>query len=369
MLQVILNEIRSCFRNGSTIFFSIFFPSLCAFFLGTLLESIEVSDSVVGELNIAYCIEGSGYSADAFEEFIVSLDREEVVNAAKITSEELDSVLENYSAAVKLSGTEITIYNGSNAVQNRTVKALIDGYNQTAAAYTAVAEKNPQTLANIELSEDGYVMPHDFGRTRTMMDYYAVAMTIVIIFFGSCISGASVYSDEYANNTIDRLNAAPISKTAVYFGKILGLLPLVLVQVGTVMTVSTLFFGAHFCITAGENLLLFTMFICSSLAALAVGVLLNLVFSKMQPWAILMPILWIMLFFSGVFHKDMYIEGLSEYLPSRIILEAAFDLTGFSRPQRAVSVTVWSLVIFAALIVLGYIKVHSRKKSPRRKNI
>lgn len=363
MLNVILNEIRSCFRSGSTLFFSILFPSLCTFFLGTLLESVEVSDSVVGELNIAYCIENGGYSADSFEEFILSLEKESVINAEKITSAELENASEKYSAAVKLSGSEITIYNGSNAVQNRTVKALIDGYNQTAAAYMSVAETNPQALVGIELSEDSYVKQHDFGRTRTMMDYYAVAMTVVIVFFGSCIAGASVYSDELAHNTINRLTAAPISKTAVYFGKILGHLPLVLVQVGTVMLVSTLFFGAHYCSTLGENLLLFVMFVCSSLAALAVGVLLNLLFPRMPSIPVLMPIIWVMLFYSGVFQKDMSIKGVSDYFPSRIILDAAFDLTSFSRTERAVSVTVWSLAIFAVLIIIGCIKVNLRRKN------
>lgn len=363
MLHVILNEIRSCFRNGSTLFFSILFPSLCTFFLGTLLESIEVADSVVGELNIAYCIETSDYSADAFEEFILALDEEEVVSAEKITADELERAAEKYSAAVKLNGSEITIYNGTSAVQNRTVKALIDGYNQTAAAYMSVVETNPQALMGTELPEDNYVQPHDFGRTRTMMDYYAVAMTVVIVFFGSCIAGASAYSDEYANSTILRLNSAPISKTAVYFGKILGYLPLVLVQVGTVMVASTLFFGAHYCNDLGGNLMLFTMFVCSSLALLAVGVLLNLLFEKMQPWAVLMPLLWVMLFFSGVFQKDIEIKGVSDYFPSRIILDAAFDLTVFSRNGKALNVTVWSIIIFAALIILGCIKVNSRRKN------
>lgn len=363
MLKIILNEMRSCFRSGTTLFFSILFPSLCTFFLGTLLESIEVADSVVGELNIAYCIETSDYSADAFEEFILALDEEEVVNAEEITAGELESAAEKYSAAVKLSGSEITIYNGTNDVQNRTVKALIDGYNQTAAAYMSVAETNPMALMSIELSEDSYVQPHDFGRTRTMMDYYAVAMTVVIVFFGSCIAGACTYTGERDDHTIDRLYSSPVSKTAVYFGKILGCMPLVLVQVGTVMIVSTLFFGAHYCATLGENLLLFAMFVCSSLALLGVGVLVNLLFPKMQPWAVLMPVLWVMLFFSGVFQKDIAIEGVTDYLPSRIILDAAFDLTVFSRTDKALSVTVWSIVIFAALIILGCIKVNSRRKS------
>lgn len=360
MLSVILNEIRSCFRSGSTIFFSILFPSLCTFFLGTLLENIEVSDSPIGELNIAYCVEDGGYSANSFEEFILSLEKENVLAAEKVSADELENAARNYSAAVKLSGSEITIYNGSDAVQNRTVKALIDGYDQTAAAYITVALSDPRALADIELSEGSFVQPHDFGRNRTMMDYYAVAMTVVIIFFGSCIAGATSYSSEYADSTILRLNAAPTSKTVVYFGKIVGYLPLVLVQVGTVMIVSTLFFGAHFCATFEENLLLFVMFVCSSLAALAVGVLLNLIFPKMQPWAVLMPILWVMLFYSGAFQKDMSIKGVSDYFPPRIILDAAFDLTSFSRTERAVSVIVWSLVIFAALIILGCIKVNSR---------
>ena len=109
--------------------------------------------------------------------------------------------------------------------------------------------------------------------------------------------------------------------------------------------------------------MLFTMFVCSSLALLAVGVLLNLLFEKMQPWAVLMPLLWVMLFFSGVFQKDIEIKGVSDYFPSRIILDAAFDLTVFSRNGKALNVTVWSIIIFAALIILGCIKVNSRRKN------
>lgn len=364
MLRIILNEIRSCFRNGSTLFFSILFPSLCTLCLGTLLESVEVSDSVVGELNVAYCIESDDHSAGGLETFLMALDEDGVINAERITPEELSTATEKYSAAIALNGSEITIYNGSNAVQNRTVRALIDGYEQSAGAYMTVAETDPMLFANIDTSSnDEYVQPKDFGRTRTMMDYYAVAMTVVIVFFGSCIAGASVYSDEHALNTIQRLNISPVSNTAVYFGKILGHLPLVLVQVGTVMIVSSLFFGAHFCATLGENLLLCAMFVCSSMALLAFGVLINLLLPKIPAMPVLMPIIWVMLFFSGVFQMDLLIDGFSEYLPSRAILNAAFDLTVFSRSDQAVSVTLWSLGVFAAFIVIGWIKVSARRRN------
>lgn len=363
MLQVILNTVRSCFRSGTTIFFSILFPSLCTFFLGTLLENIETSDDVVGEINLAYCIESSDYSAKAFEGFILSLDEENVISAEKIGAGELENAAEKYSAAVGLNGSEITVYNGKNAVQNRTVKALMDGYNQNAAAYMTVAEKNPQALANIKVTDENLVAPKDFGRTRTMMDYYAVSMTVVIIFFGAMISGAEAYHEEDTCKTINRLNISPLSRTAVYFGKIVGHLPLVFVQVGTVMIVSTLVFGAHFCASFGEDLLLFVMFICASLATLAFGVCVNLLFPKMQSWAVLMPINWIMLFFSGAYQADIAIKGVSEYLPPNILMDAAFDLTVFGRTERAVSVSLWSLGIFAALMLIGWIKVNTRRKN------
>ncbi len=58
MLSIIMNEARSFIRNGSNLFFTIFFPCACVFFLGTFLESVESSDKAVGELKLAYCADG-----------------------------------------------------------------------------------------------------------------------------------------------------------------------------------------------------------------------------------------------------------------------------------------------------------------------
>ncbi len=71
MFAVILNEARSFLRKGSSLFFCIFFPSILVFFLGTFLESVEVSDAVVGELSIAYSTQNAdSVSAVSFEKFI-----------------------------------------------------------------------------------------------------------------------------------------------------------------------------------------------------------------------------------------------------------------------------------------------------------
>ena len=76
-----------------------------------------------------------------------------------------------------------------------------------------------------------------------------------------------------------------------------------------------------------------------------------------------MPINWIMLYFSGTFNADTSIKGVTEYLPPNIIMEAAFDLTVFGRTERAMSVLLWSLGIFAVLMLIGWIKVNARRKN------
>ncbi len=364
ILQLILNEIRSYFRTPYVVFLSLLFPSLCTFLLGTLLEDVMDSDDMVGDISIAYCVEES-VSAKAFEEFIVTLEEESVLTAEKV--DEIPEKIGDYSAMVELTGSEITIYNGADAIKNRTVKALIDGFNQTAGAYTAVAVNNPRAIAEISLPDEDFTAPKDFGRTRTMMDYYAVAMAVVIVVFGAIMGGSSAYTDERNNNTLMRLDGAPVGKTTVYFAKIIGSMPMTLLQSAAVMIISTVFFGAHYCASLAENLLLFAMFVCSSLAILAVGILLDLFIKGRALMPILMVTSWAMLFFSGAFEPDISLGALSEYLPPRIILNAAFDLTVFSRTGQTVSVIAWSMIIFTVLIFIGWIKVSA--EDLRRKKV
>lgn len=368
MFAVILNEVRSFLRNGSSVFYCIFFPSILVFFLGTFLESVEVSDAVVGELNIAYCTENADFvSAAAFEKFIESLESDEVLSAKKIGGDEIsEAVSDKCCAAVELDGSDIIIHGGTNAVKNRTVKALFDSYNQTAKSYMAAAAVDPTALLSIEPASDAsYVEQKDLGTNRSMMDYYAVAMAVLIVFMGSCIAGATTYSEEHSNCTIERLNVSPVSPTAVYFGKVIGAMPMIIIQVVTVMIVSSVLYGAHYCSSIGGNILLAAMLISVSLAVLTVGILVNLFFPKILLMPIIMFVMWIMMFYSGTFAMDIHIDGISERLPPYIVQSAAFDLTVFSRPERVVETTIAALIIFAVLMVIGAIKVNRRSEIKR----
>lgn len=376
MLSIILNEVRSFLRSGSNLFFTVFFPCACVFFLGTFLESVEVSDEAVGELKLAYCVDGGDvYSAAAFEEFISSLVNEGVLSAEKVSADKISGFsAEAYSAAVELNGSDIVIHSGRDKIKNRTVKAVFDSYTRTAAAYMSVAAVNPAALADVRISgssgsggSDGdgesFVTHRDLGTNRSMMDYYAVTMTVMILFMGSCIRGAGVYEDEHTNFTISRLDASPVSRTAVFFGKIIGSLPMVLIQILSVMLVSTLLFGAHYCNTVSGNLLLAAMFIIVSLAALSVGVFLNLIFPRIPAGLVIMPLLWLAMFFSGTFAMDIHVPGLTECMPMYLIQRAAFDLTVFGRTGKALRVIAVSVAVFAVMLVLGRFKANAGRKN------
>ncbi len=365
MISVILNEARSFLRNGSSLFFCIFFPSILVFFLGTFLESVEVSDAAVGELSIAYSTQNAdaGFAA-SFEEFIKNFESGEVLSAEKISADKISgAVSEKYSAAVELNGSDIIIYGGSNAVKNRTVKALLDSFEQMTKSYMTVASVNPAALTSVGAASDSsFVKQKDLGTSRSMMDYYAVAMAVMIVFMGSCIGGATTYSNEHSNCTIDRLNISPVSPTAVYFGKIIGSMPMVVIQVVTVMIVSTIFYGARYCSDFGGNLLLALMLVSVSFAVLAAGILVNLFFPKLMSMPLIMLVMWVMMFYSGTFAMNIHIDGISERLPPYVIQKAAFDLTVFSRPERAVHTTIAALIIFAVLLLVGAVKVNIRRK-------
>lgn len=371
MKSIIINQLRSFFRNSGTVFFTVFFPAICTFFLGTFLESVQVSDYTVGEINLAYCVENADMlSAAAFESFIGELDEEGIVAAEKVSPESIENAAESYSAAVAVDGSDITVYLGSDNIKNRTVKALCDSYVQVSGAYLSVASVDPMAMMSVIMdsgsgddSAESYVREKDFGRTRTMMDYYAVTMAIMIVFMGSCMSGASVYSNEIADCTLDRLAISSVSRMKIYTGKIIGSMPILILQIMAIMLISTLLFGASYCSTAGGNILLAVMLICCSMAALAAGMLLNLLLPKVPAPAILMPVILMMLFYSGVFAMDVTIEGFSDFLPPYVMNGAATDLTVFSRPEKALRVTACALIIFFVLTVIGALKIGVRRKS------
>lgn len=284
MGAVIIKQIKEFYRDGTMIFVCVFFPVALVFILGQLLGGMmNISDATIGEIKIGYYSQMTEIENGAFEQFILSLEEEGAVLAQgfnNIERAKLSVEKGELSAAIILTDDEVRIIAGSDSVKTRTVKALSDSFLLYKSAYIAAFSNNP--TAQAAPTADSYIKVTGGGIAQSATDYYAVAMLVMVLFMSSCIGGSSCYYDEYKLNTINKLAVSPVSPSAVYFGKIIGSLPSVIIQTLSVMLASTFLIGGKYADTFMENLTLAVMFAVVSLAVLSFGVLLNLFFKRLR---------------------------------------------------------------------------------------
>jgi ABC-2 type transport system permease protein len=267
-------------------------------------------------------------------------------------------------AMVFTSPLSIEVTEGGDVYKNRAAMLIAQSFAREYAAFKTAALSSPEVFA--ELARDGIpavtglVEDKDLGVSRSMIDYYAVTMIIMIIFMGGGISGASTTFLSRQDGSLRRVTASPRSRTRLFLDSVIGTLPQSMIQAGIVMVLSTAFMGATYASTWQGNLLIFGFFVLLSLAVAAVFLLVGL-FVRVNPYIPLLAILWALLFVSGTFSKDMYIEGFSEYLPMTIAQQAIFDFTVFGRPEQLLNVLGISAVILFIACVIGSV-LYRRKE-------
>jgi ABC-2 type transport system permease protein len=126
------------------------------------------------------------------------------------------------------------------------------------------------------------------------------------------------------------------------------------------MIAAPVFLSAHYAASWQDNILLFAMLFVSGFAASAVALLLGILI-RFNPWVLLMPVMWVLLFCSGTFSKQVVIEGVTTLMPPFLIQNAAFELTLFANGAPAVIVLLVSLAVIAASAVVGGLLYNGRK--------
>lgn len=363
MGSIIIKEIREFFRNPASVFMGLLFPVLLVFFLGTMLQGIDIADYDIGEINIQYSVsDADKQSASAFESFLGGIDviksgrnndREKALSAAD--SGEID-------AYVELADGEIRLYSGKNSIANRALVSVLNSYIAVSDTYYKIAAINPSMLMNLSgtETESSFVEQEGLGISRSMIDYYAISMAVMMIFMSHIIMGAEAFNDEKKTYTMARLYTSPLGKLKIFFGKIIGILPSAVICNLTIMLFSAYGFGAHYCDNFGGNVIIFLMLCCCSAAAIAFGMLVGIII-KAPPEGVVIPVAWALLFFSGSFSKEIFFEGFSTNLPPYLIQQAAFKLTLYNESASALTVIAAALGVSVVLAALGAV-VFSRKK-------
>ncbi|MDR3364872.1 MAG: ABC transporter permease [Clostridiales Family XIII bacterium] len=349
-------------RDKSALFFSLIFPIVLVVLLGNMLAELDNPDTPVGTIGIAYSIETTEpYETQAARAFVDSLAGNggialaEARDAGEARADAASGAAD--AAIIFESPLRIRIAEGGDLYKNRAVTMIAQGFAREYASFAAIASLAPERLEGLAaagLREDGLALiaDKDLGVTRSMMDYYAVTMVVMIAFMGGGIGGASSTYFSRQDGSLRRVTASPRGRARLFLESVVGVLPQNILQVLIVMVPSALFLGAHYARAWQENLLLFAFFILLGTAVSAVFMLVGL-FIRVNPFTPLMALLWCLLFLSGSFSKDIHIEGFSEYLPMSIAQRAAFDLTVFGRPGQLLLVMAACAAILAASCAIG----------------
>lgn len=368
MIHVIIKETKDFLREKTNLFFFLMFPIVLVFLLGNLLGSMDKSEEPIGEIKLQYLVKTDNvFHTMAIESFVKAMEDDQNIifeRAAELDASKLLAGRDEITAVIEFTGDPlvINIYEGTNSIKNRTVGAIMNGFVQTNKSIAAILKTVPTALTG-GMSEQGeYVKPKDLGINRSMLDYYAVTM-IAMICFMSIILGSTAFMGERQNKTINRLMIAPKNKIILFLSKILGLLPQTILQILIIMVFSIFVFNAHYSASLPDNLYLFGMFFIVTLAMISIGAVLGL-FLKANPMAVIFPFLWVMMFFSGTYSKEIDIRGITDLMPIYQVQEAAFDLTVFGRYGRCNIVIISSIVITFIMLSLGAF-VFSRKEEER----
>jgi ABC-2 type transport system permease protein len=376
MFNIFIGQQIELWRNKGALFFIVLFPMLLVFILGTMLSNLDYPDEPVVRFSLAYVIESDDPATRRAAEVIVEqfadveqiglVQRDDLPTARQeLREEKLGSVV------VFREPFAIEILEGASVTQNRVVRTIFEGISRlygtvsvvkatfapddTSAVLGGDASGGQSALLSIATSGSAgmtRVEEASYGVSRSMIDYYAVTMIVMMFLMSSATVAASLIFQMRKDGTLRRLLVSPLGKTAIYLQFLTGSIPMNLLQVGIVMVAAPLFLGAHYAATWQLDLLLFAMLFVAGFAFSAIFLVLG-IFIRFNPWILLMPLMWMLLFLSGSFSKEIYVPGLSELMPPRIIQNAAFELTLFGHTQPALNVLFVSLGLIALATVVG----------------
>jgi ABC-2 type transport system permease protein len=366
MFNIVVKETKEFVRDKTNLFFFMMFPVILVFLLGNLLTSMDKSEETIGEIKIQYLVETvNPYQAIAIQSFV-----KEAGDGSNLFFEEAKNLEtgrqlagnDEITAVVVFNGDplEIQVYEGTNHIKNRTVGAILNSFVQTNKSITAVMNTSPEALVNRNTVQEDYVIQKDLGVNRTMIDYYAVSM-VAMIGFMSILLGAVAFVGERQDKTINRLIITPQNRISLFLQKILGMVPQVVLQITVIMTVSVFVFNAHYATTIGANLYLFFMFLIVTLCMVSIGAAIGIVI-KANPMAVIMPVLWLMMFFGGTYSKEINIKGITNKMPIYQLQQAAFDLAIFNRFGKANTVILICLLVMAAALIFGAFLFSNKKE-------
>jgi len=311
--RIAYKEIKTL-RDVKMLIYLLVTPLAITLLLGTMLTGAFKGGTAIGDIRVLYQAHGESSELTAYWEAYA-----EQLAAAGIVMERADghtdgigAVANNdYVGYAELAHDGIRYYGSSRStvesdIAESVIAAFADRYKLAAtlaggdpaqAAAVMADSVSPETVEDHSLAAD---------RKPSAMDYYAIAMTTLIVMFGA-MTAAGLIHDERTRHTAVRLMAAPITKGQIFAGKVIGSLLRDAISVLIVILACKYMFNVYW----GDNLVLVYLVIISQIVfAISLGMGASYLIPGKAASSIMMIFIQIAAFFGGSYFPLEDVTGV-----------------------------------------------------------
>ncbi|WP_199426785.1 ABC transporter permease [Thermaerobacillus caldiproteolyticus] len=251
IINIAIKEIKREFRDVRTLVFMLAFPIVLMLVFGAALSSAFDSTISVGDIYVLYKDKTTGEFSTYVREFIKEAKKSDI--HFKKASHHVDGrrmvKQGDYDGYMEIDNKGIHLYtNNKNSVKGSIIQGMVTAFADKYNMVTAVAQVKPTQVHMLMNNghHDDYIKETSLHSKRqpSAMDYYAITMTTMIALYGA-VSASYLIRGERIRKTADRLLAAPIHKSEIFIGKILGSMATNLLCIVIVIVFSKFVFKAY----------------------------------------------------------------------------------------------------------------------------
>lgn len=367
VFRITLKELK-VIRDPKMLLFLLVSPLLTMLILGTALTNAFNGSLTVGEINVLYKNNSSSSEFSKYWDDFTGQMRQAGIQLEE-ADEKSDGKIEvknnRYAGYVEISDNGLK-YSSSNQslIESNIAQSVLTAFADRYRLAAEVAGTDPEQADTIMAGSavESYVVEESLNAARkpAAMDYYAVAITTMIILYSSS-TAAQLIEGERKRNTAVRLLASPVTKIEIFAGKLAGIVVLNFILTIVVVLISKYMFNAYW----GENLgLVFLTLFTEIMFAVSLGLGLSYVIKGNASGTVVMIIIQLAAFLGGSYFPVEEATGIMATLASLSPLQwsNAGLLEMIYADSLSAAVNAMLLNIGFAVVLLGIAITMMRRK-------
>lgn len=354
IVLIAIKEIKTSFRNPTTIFFALGLPVILILVFGMIFVDSFKSTVPVGKMNVLYTEQPNYPFSKEFSMLIKEANNSGIhFEKAESTDDSKRKVQQNmYDGYVEITHHGINLYQSdSNQVKGNVLQGILNTFLDQ-SNLTNATKVDPSTLMSLDIKSN-YVKETTLNSNKqpSAIDYFSVSMTTMIILFGAA-NAIHLISGERKRNTAYRLVSTPISRLEIFLGKILGTVIIGTLYFLIVIMISKYVFQADW----GDHLSMVIIVLSTEVFFVTtLGIIIDYLTKSTKAANTLIQLIAIVATsFSGTFYKMNDISGIFYLNPLNWVNKGILDIiyaNDFSAAILAISLNIGISVLFILITI------------------